>query len=701
MWGLGNYVEKVKEYLKILDREKDERAQKRKEEEEERIRNSNLRPTIEEEEKEPPKEESPPRDMFGNITTKTQSTRFSSLSSRDIKMMTKRQLINVYKTEYELASVELRKKFESEAVKILTFHKDKAKRQKKIDPSVTRETIIAQLQAMSHGRDVPKHVLDKLDTISRKQLVKLAFKAGLHVPKMHHSRVKPALIELYRQNPHLYLKEELFKMLSNSEEAEKKERPKKTIFSIQNKTDKVSKSESKVEEKEEPLDIEELKKTNLKKYQAMVLKYVDKETDFSIRQKLDISYLTLKNWIAKFEKYGDVTKKLQVPGRTNVITDDIKEYIKDEYKYDPVVTVKDIRRGIKDNFNKSVSLPTIYNYLKTIGKFIRPKEYVALNRLDKERRTIYCTKMSTRSFKNIVFTDESKIEIRRNKRKIFRMKNQKLVKRYLPSKISIMVFGAISMQGKIFFKIVEPKKTVDSEYYCTRILSSLFEQVKTKHKVWTLMQDNARAHTAKNTMDFIKENKVKTLKHPPNSADLNPIEQIWSILKRKIEELNPRTIYDLRHYAQVSWDKIDDNAIRNCIKKLRKTMIKVISVGGDNVFPDEPNKRKLEKVNYAEENTPNEDNNDTVYYYRSDELKKKRGYTSKIKKIDIIIEDIDSKLTGDKGLSENERNELLSEKKSFVELRKNYTTRLERAFNCDYSNLLKHKRKKIRMKKSI
>ena len=52
---------------------------------------------------------------------------------------------------------------------------------------------------------------------------------------------------------------------------------------------------------------------------------------------------------------------------------------------------------------------------------------------------------------------------------------------------------------------------------------------------WTLMQDGAPCHTARQTMNWAADNHVCFLPcWPPNSCDLNPIEQIWGIVKHQL-----------------------------------------------------------------------------------------------------------------------------------------------------------------------
>ncbi len=69
-------------------------------------------------------------------------------------------------------------------------------------------------------------------------------------------------------------------------------------------------------------------------------------------------------------------------------------------------------------------------------------------------------------------------------------------------------------------------------------------------------QDLAPAHTAKVTKSWFNDHGVTVLDWPANSPDLNPIENLWGIVKRKMRDTRPNNADDLKATVKETWASI-------------------------------------------------------------------------------------------------------------------------------------------------
>jgi hypothetical protein len=70
---------------------------------------------------------------------------------------------------------------------------------------------------------------------------------------------------------------------------------------------------------------------------------------------------------------------------------------------------------------------------------------------------------------------------------------------------------------------------------------------------------------------------------PSNSPDLNPIENLWSIIKTNVERRRPKNLDDLKCFMVEEWEGIPDSVIKNLIGSMRKRCEAVIERGGERI----------------------------------------------------------------------------------------------------------------------
>lgn len=97
-----------------------------------------------------------------------------------------------------------------------------------------------------------------------------------------------------------------------------------------------------------------------------------------------------------------------------------------------------------------------------------------------------------------------------------------------------------------------------------------------------LMQDNARPHVANVVMVFLADNFIQTLDWPPLSPDLNPIEHLWDLLKRRLrlQAFQPQNLNELYQRIEGIWNNIPNDCIVNLIESMPRRCADVIRARG-------------------------------------------------------------------------------------------------------------------------
>ena len=94
-------------------------------------------------------------------------------------------------------------------------------------------------------------------------------------------------------------------------------------------------------------------------------------------------------------------------------------------------------------------------------------------------------------------------------------------------------------------------------------------------------QDNAPVHTAKDAKDVLAANGVKSLPWPAYSPDLNPIENLWSIMETNLRSRNPpASLKELREALRTEWNSISQEVLRNLIESMPRRVKAVIEAKG-------------------------------------------------------------------------------------------------------------------------
>jgi hypothetical protein len=146
-----------------------------------------------------------------------------------------------------------------------------------------------------------------------------------------------------------------------------------------------------------------------------------------------------------------------------------------------------------------------------------------------------------------------------------------------------MVWGCMTAQGPGFLTKIEG--TLNSELYCD-ILNDKLQQMIDWYDLDTdqviFQHDNDPKHTARRTVQWLKDHQINVLQWPAQSPDLNPIEHLWDHLKRKLAGYStaPNGMSKLWERVQVKWDKITSQDCLQLIDSMPRRVAAVLRARG-------------------------------------------------------------------------------------------------------------------------
>lgn len=125
----------------------------------------------------------------------------------------------------------------------------------------------------------------------------------------------------------------------------------------------------------------------------------------------------------------------------------------------------------------------------------------------------------------------------------------------------VMVWAAITYSGKIFIRF--PSERLNSEKY-VEVLNSALPQIKKEfeNEEFIFQQDGAPYHTSFFTKNFFVKNNILVLEWAVQSPDMNIIENLWALTKRKMGFYKVNSTKELINKIKTAVSQITKEEIR-------------------------------------------------------------------------------------------------------------------------------------------
>ncbi|KAL8357910.1 hypothetical protein RB598_002612 [Gaeumannomyces tritici] len=321
----------------------------------------------------------------------------------------------------------------------------------------------------------------------------------------------------------------------------------------------------------------------------------------NLAEKYDVPATSVYGIASRYRVQKSATSRPR-PGRPPLLSDENVQRLIAKVKSQPFILPDELLRQC----NLSCSFRTVKRALHLHGfkrrpALRRPKLTAenALLRLEFARRFV---DQPLRSWKKWVFSDESTI-VRgggdRTKhvwcKDAERLEPKHVQPKEKPTRHGQMFWGAFGwhIRSTLYAMHGDPlskKGGVSSR----TVLECLQENLPTVCSPGTIfMQDNAPTHQAERVQDWLQAwaamHGVELVKWPPNSPDLNPIENLWSIVKAAICKRHPelgslskseRSRNLLIRAAVEAWEEIEEEVLESLVSSMHRRFQACIDANG-------------------------------------------------------------------------------------------------------------------------
>ena len=238
-----------------------------------------------------------------------------------------------------------------------------------------------------------------------------------------------------------------------------------------------------------------------------------------------------------------------------------------------MLSLKDWRRSavsiaaeIEDVGGQPVSAQTIRRTLHQIGVHgCHPKRKPLLKTIHKKARKQFVEDVSTKHmdyWNHVLWSDEMKINLFGSnvwRRPGGEYKDKCVMPTVKHSGGNVMVWGCMSAAGVGELYFIEAN--MNSNIYCEILQQSMIPSLQKLSRRALFQHDNDPKHTSKTTTALLKRLRVKLMDWPSMSPDLNLIELLWGILKRKVEVRKVSNTCQLHDVVMEEWKS---NPVATC-----------------------------------------------------------------------------------------------------------------------------------------
>jgi transposase/uncharacterized coiled-coil protein SlyX len=314
-----------------------------------------------------------------------------------------------------------------------------------------------------------------------------------------------------------------------------------------------------------------------------------KRDDSSIAAELPCDVRSVRHWVDHYEKHGNVDD-LRRSGRKRKTTAEQDKQVEQEAKRTKFTTPRRIKRKL----GLDVSSRTIDRRLIEVGLFGRVARHKRkFSDAEKQKRLSFAEgykSWTAGDWMRVEFADEKLFWGEGFWGQVFvrRPKGEALNPDYCvdddPHPTKVSAWACFCGHGLGYMYIFN--ENMDAKLLQAILGTHLVESAELHFDIehaesWWLLQDNAPQHKSVLVRTWLFNNGIQCIDFPPYSPDLNPIENLWADLARRVEEFQCETMEQLQDIVAEQWKKTSKKLLRTLARSMPERCQAVIEAKGD------------------------------------------------------------------------------------------------------------------------
>ena len=301
-----------------------------------------------------------------------------------------------------------------------------------------------------------------------------------------------------------------------------------------------------------------------------------------------------KSTVSEIKKGKGTTIQSVIKGRPAKLSPQNKQICVHHITSGKIKSAKEVQKVLLDDLGVTVCHNTVCNTLREagLGSIEKPTKSL-LSKKNITARYIFAKQhqyWTINDWRRVIWSDETKINRFTSDGRAWAWirDGESLQSHHVKQVVkhgggNIKIWGCMTYFGVGF--MCQISQNLTKELYLEILNDELLSTINhydldTNNTIF--QHDNDPKHTAKVVKEWLSKQSFKTLDWPAQSPDLNPIEHLWSIVKRRLNEYEspPKGMNQLWERVEEIWSKISPETCERLIESMPRRIKAVLEAKG-------------------------------------------------------------------------------------------------------------------------